>query len=105
MKPAIYYTLVKRWNSGPQFLLMAVTSERGNRVWGRIKDNTTHAKKGATYGKFETEQTAREFALKLLAVYEKFDDEENRLHREISSLLKKRNDEIQEMLKGLRNVD
>lgn len=58
MKPAIHYT-IRRGPYFSDFNVMAVTSERGTKCWGRDhRGDSTHARQADCHGRFATRDQA-----------------------------------------------
>jgi len=104
IKPALYYTLVHRWSYGIGYSVFAVTSETGRRrINGRmlLSDGTfepSHTTKLDCFGRFETEQAARDKIGAIVEIREKYKPLVDAAEKEARRIRNCETREIQEAL-------
>lgn len=112
MKKAIFYTIKKDYR---RFSILTVTSENSagrfvarygsSRVYGRDERGwPTNATSRDCYGRFETEEAAREVKTRLGGIFAKHQDPIERAARDLAKAKQAEDDEIEAMLKEFRQL-
>lgn len=112
MKKAIFYTIKKDWR---RFSILTVTSENqagrfvarygSSRVYGRDERGwPTNASTRDCYGRFATEEEAREAKTRLGGIFAKHQDPIDRAKEALEIAQKAESDEIDAMLKEFRQL-
>lgn len=105
LKAVLYYTLVGRWGGGCGYSVMAVTSETGrDRINGRLLlehggFEPTHARKSDKFGRFDSEQAARDKIAGIVAIREKYEPLIKVAQKELVNIRARETREIQEILR------